>query len=143
MSSFNRLGVVWSGAHHGLMTGILRDEWGMKGAAITDCSVSATYMHNAMGVLAGQDLWDGNGTSLLAPHGNNPAIVHACQQATKHIAYSIAHSRAMNIGNATIKVVQPWYMIVVYSAIGVCAAGTLAFGVLIVLHLIKRKKVQQ
>jgi len=143
MSSFNRLGVVWSGAHHGLMTGILRDEWGMKGAAITDCSVSATYMHNAMGVLAGQDLWDGNGTSLLAPHGNNPAIVHACQQATKHITYSIAHSRAMNIGNATIKIVQPWYMTVVYSAIGVCAAGTLAFGVLIVLHLIKRKKVQQ
>ena len=26
MGSFNRLGVVWSGAHHGLMTGILRDE---------------------------------------------------------------------------------------------------------------------
>jgi beta-glucosidase len=143
MSSFNRLGVVWSGAHHGLMTGILRDEWGMKGAAITDCSVSATYMHNVMGVLAGQDLWDGNGTALLAPYSNNPAVVHACQQATKHIAYSIAHSRAMNIGNATIKIVQPWYMIVIYSLIGVCGAGTLAFGVLIVLHFIKRKKVQQ
>jgi hypothetical protein len=49
----------------------------------------------------------------------------------------------MNIGNATIKIVQPWYMIVVYSLIGVCAAGTVAFGVLIVLHFIKRKKVQQ
>jgi beta-glucosidase len=96
-----------------------------------------------MGVLAGQDLWDGNGTTLLAHYDNNPAVVNACQQATKHIAYSIANSRAMNIGKATIKLVQPWYMIVVYSAIGVCAAGTLAFGVLIVLHFIKRKKVQQ
>ena len=44
MSSFNRLGVVWSGAHRGLMTGVLRDEWGMEGAAITDCSVYAKYM---------------------------------------------------------------------------------------------------
>jgi hypothetical protein len=48
----------------------------------------------------------------------------------------------MNIGNATVKIVQPWYMIVVYVGIGVCAAGTLAFGALIVLHFIKRKKVQ-
>jgi len=32
-------------------------------------------------------------------------------------------------------------MIAVYAGIGVCAAGTLAFGALIALHLIKRKKV--
>ena len=143
MSSFNRLGVVWSGAHHGLMTGILRDEWGMKGAAITDCSVSATYMHNAMGVLAGQDLWDGNGTTLLTPYSSNPAVVRACQQATKHIAYSIAHSRAMNIGNATIKIVEPWYMVVIYVAIGVCGAGTLAFGAWILITVLKNKKSKQ
>ena len=143
MSSFNRIGVVWSGAHHGLMTGILRDEWGMKGAAITDCSVSASYMHNAMGVLAGQDLWDGNGTSLLSPYSNNPAVVRACQQATKHIAYSIAHSRAMNFGNATIKIVEPWYMIVIYSAIGTFATATLGFIAWIVITVIKNKKVKQ
>lgn len=140
MSSFNRLGVVWSGAHYGLMTNILRNEWGMKGAAITDCSVSATYMHNAMGVLAGQDLWDGNGTTLLAPYKNNPAVVKCCQTAVKHIAYSITHSRASNIGKATVKVVEPWYMIVIYSAIGVCGAGTLVFGALIVITIIKNKK---
>ena len=44
MTSFNRLGVVWSGSHRGLMTDVLRNEWGMKGAAITDCSVMANYM---------------------------------------------------------------------------------------------------
>lgn len=142
MTSFNRFGVTWSGAHYGLMTTILRDEWGMKGAAITDCSVSATYMHNVMGVLAGQDLWDGNGTSLLSPKGDVPAVVHCCQKATKHIAYSIAHSRAMNIGNATVKLVTPWYMIVIYAAIGVCGAGTLAFLLWIILPILKKKKAQ-
>lgn len=112
----------------------------MKGAAINDCSVSATYMHNAMGVLAGQDLWDGNGTSLLANRGDNPAIVHCCQQATKHIAYSIAHSRAMNIGNATIQLVTPWYMIVIYSLIGVFGVGTLAMLAFLIIPILKKKK---
>ena len=104
MSSFNRIGVVWSGAHHGLMTGILRDEWGMKGAAITDCSVMANYMDYRMGVLAGQDLWDGYSMGMATLDGleNDPAIVTAVQNAVKHIAYSITHSHAMNIGNATV-----------------------------------------
>ena len=31
MNSFARLGVVWSGGHEGLMTNVLRGEWGMKG----------------------------------------------------------------------------------------------------------------
>ena len=81
MSSFNRIGVVWSGAHRGLMTGILRDEWGMKGAAITDCSVSAKYMDYRLGVLAGQDLWDGYSSGMATLDGldDDPAIVTACQ----------------------------------------------------------------
>jgi len=139
MSSFNRVGVVWAGAHYGLMTEILRNEWGMKGAAITDCSVSATYMHNVMGVLAGQDLWDGNGSSLFNGYGNNPAVVKCCQTATKRIAYSIAHSRAMNIGNATIKVITPWYMLVIYGLIGLSGALTLMFVILFVLRFIKKE----
>lgn len=126
MSSFNRLGVVWSGAHHGLMTGILRDEWGMKGAAITDCSVMANYMDYRMGVLAGQDLWDGYsmGMATLDGQENEPAIVSAVQQAVKHIAYSITHSHAMNIGNATIITLTPWWQTAIYALVGVSAILT-------------------
>lgn len=117
MSSFNRLGVVWSGANRGLMTGILRDEWGMTGAAITDCSVSAQYMDYRMGVLAGQDLWDGYSSGMATLDGldKDPAIVSAVQQAVKHIAYSITHSHAMNVGNATIRAITPWWQIALYS----------------------------
>ena len=89
MSSFNRLGVTWSGAHHGLMTGVLRDEWGMKGAAITDCSVMAAYMDYRLGVLAGQDLWDGYSMGMETLDGldNDPAIVSAVQTAVKHMSW--------------------------------------------------------
>lgn len=83
MSSFNRLGVIWAGAHRGLMTGILRDEWGMKGAAITDCSMFALYMDYRMGLLAGQDIWDGlsilNGRSVDTSFGMSleTGLIHA------------------------------------------------------------------
>ena len=126
MSSFNRLGVVWSGAHHGLMTGILRDEWGMKGAAITDCSVFAKYMDYRFGVLAGQDLWDGHGSGMATLDGldKDPAIVTAVQKAVSHICYSICHSHAMNVGNATIRVITPWWQLALYALIGVFAVLT-------------------
>ena len=131
MSSFNRLGVVWSGAHYGLMTGILRDEWGMKGAAITDCSVFAKYMDYRYGVLAGQDLWDGHGSGMATLDGldNDPAIVSAVQRAAKNITYSITHSHAMNIGNATIRVITPWWQLALYvlaAVLTLCTAGSAA-----------------
>ncbi len=139
MSSFNRLGVVWAGAHHGLMTGILRDEWGMKGAAITDCSVMANYMDYRMGVLAGQDLWDGYsmGMATLDGQEKDPAIVSAVQQAVKRIAYSVTHSHAMNIGNATVITVTPWWQMALYTLAGVSAALT-AFSVFMLIRSRKR-----
>ena len=126
MSSFNRIGVVWAGAHYGLMTGILRDEWGMTGAAITDCSVMANYMDYRMGVLAGQDLWDGYSMGMATLDGldKDPAIVTAVQRATKNIAYSITHSHAMNVGNATVVAVTPWWQMALYILIGVLAVAT-------------------
>lgn len=97
MTSFNRLGVTWAGADYNLMTNILRNEWGMKGAAITDCSVFAGYMDIAMGVVAGQDIWDGTGSAgTLKGYEKDPVMVHCMHKATKRIVYSISHSIAMN-----------------------------------------------
>ena len=36
MSSFNRIGTRWTGGSYALITGVLRDEWGFKGAVLTD-----------------------------------------------------------------------------------------------------------
>jgi beta-glucosidase len=102
------------------MTGILRDEWGMKGAAITDCSVYAKYMDYRYGVLAGQDLWDGYSMGMATLDGldNDPAIVTAVQNAAKNIAYNVTHSHALNVGNATVVQIIPWWQMTILCATG-------------------------
>ena len=142
MSSFNRIGVIWSGAHRGLMTGILRDEWGMKGAAITDCSVSAKYMDYRLGVLAGQDLWDGYSSGMATLDGldNDPAIVTACQTAAKRIAFSISRSHAMNIGRADIVLIMPWWKVLVIVLLAVFAVLAVGSIVMLVMSIRKQRK---
>jgi len=135
MSSFNRMGVVWAGADYSLMTTVLRNEWGVKGAAVTDCSVFAGYMDHSLGVLAGQDIWDGSSDSgSLDGYGNDPVVTRCVQRAIKHLAYSISHSLAMNGISSTMKVIsiEPWwYPLTRYLAIGfgvltgVCIALTI------------------
>ena len=126
MSSFNRLGVVWAGAHHGLMTGVLRDEWGMEGSAITDMAINAKWMDYRLGVLAGQDYWCGQKGDMGTLDGtdNDPAIAAAVHNAAKNVVYSVTRTNAMNIGNATVVMVTPWWQIALYAATAVCAVLT-------------------
>lgn len=126
MSSFNRIGVVWAGGHHGLMTGILRDEWGMEGSAVTDCSNSAAYMDHRLGLLAGQDMWTGysGGMETLPDLEDDPILAAAAQQATKHSVYSITRTNAMNIGNAEIIPITPWWVWVLHGlTLALCLAA--------------------
>ena len=62
MNSFARIGGIWSGAHKGLQTNILRGEWGMTGFNLTDFSGNAMFANYgitmksfdvAQGLLAG------------------------------------------------------------------------------------------
>ena len=138
MTSFNRIGVVWSGAHYGLMTGILRDEWGMEGAAITDMSMNAKWMDYRMGVLAGQDIWCGQKGSMGTLDGseNDPAIASAVHRAMKNIVYSVTRTNAMNVGDAVVLTVTPTWKIALYALTGAFYARTAA-GVFLT---IRRKK---
>ena len=138
MTSFNRIGVVWSGAHYGLMTGILRDEWGMEGAAITDMSMNAKWMDYRMGVLAGQDIWCGQRGSMGTLDGteNDPAISSAVHNAMKNIVYSVTRTNAMNVGDAVVLTVTPTWKIALYALTGAFYALTAA-GVFLT---IRRKK---
>lgn len=138
MTSFNRIGVVWSGAHYGLMTGILRNEWGMKGAAITDMSMNAKWMDYRMGLLAGQDIWCGQKGSMGTLDGseNDPAIASAVHRAMKNIVYSVTRTNAMNVGDAVVLTVTPTWKIALYALTGAFYALTAA-GVFLT---IRRKK---
>ena len=138
MTSFNRIGVVWSGAHYGLMTGILRDEWGMEGAAITDMSMNAKWMDYRMGLLAGQDIWCGQKGSMGTLDGseNDPAIASAVHRAMKNIVYSVTRTNAMNVGDAVVLTVTPTWKIALYALTGAFYALTAAGAFL----TIRRKK---
>ena len=138
MTSFNRIGVVWSGAHYGLMTGILRNEWGMEGAAITDMSMNAKWMDYRMGLLAGQDIWCGQKGSMGTLDGseNDPAIASAVHRAMKNIVYSVTRTNAMNVGDAVVLTVTPTWKIALYALTGAFYALTAA-GVFLT---IRRKK---
>ena len=138
MSSFNRIGVVWAGAHHGLMTGILRDEWGMEGSSVTDMALNAGWMDVRLGLLAGQDYW-------LSQRGSNgsidsmkddPAIASALFAAVKNVIYGITRTHAMNIGNATVVAVTPWWQIALYGI----TAGMVLLTLLSMIMMVRKGK---
>lgn len=138
MNSFARLGVVWSGAHEGLMTNVLRGEWGMDGFGLTDFSGNAQfesygiYMKTfdvAWGVLAGTDSWDSSSTSWtedLYLYEDDPDVVQAMREATHRILYTVANSNAMNGISSTQQVVAvtPWWQMALYALCGVMGVMT-------------------
>lgn len=99
MTSFNRIGGKWAGAHKGLYD-VIRDEYGFDGYAITDMASSngAAYMTYEDGLIAGQDLWLGSAlSSAFDGYKNSPTFANAMRTATKRILYVVAnYSAAMN-----------------------------------------------
>ncbi|MCD8307400.1 MAG: fibronectin type III-like domain-contianing protein, partial [Clostridia bacterium] len=144
MTSFNRLGVVWSGASFNLITGVLREEFGMMGQAITDCTMFATACDYRLGVLAGQNIWDGMSMGMAQLDGldNDAVIVTAVREGVKWIAYTISGSLAMNgiDDNTRVVSVLPWWSKLIWGLGGVFAALTIAGAVLTVLSYRKAKQ---
>ncbi len=124
MNSFARVGAIWSGADVGLMTNVLRNEWGFTGFALTDFSgnpmftargIALRTFDAAYGVLAGTDSWDSSDvqwtTELTTQYKDCPEVVQAMRQATHRILYVVANSCAMNGFTAETKIVKvtPWW----------------------------------
>lgn len=123
MIAYTRWGAVWSGGNYGLVTGILRNEWGCEGMVITD-NVLTQYVNGPDGVLAGVSIYDAMMsfvTDTLPEYKNDPVIVTAMREACHHNLYAIANSCGMNgVGaDTTIKVTRP--TVVTMSIIIACA----------------------
>ena len=106
MTAYTRWGAIWSGGHYGLMTGIMRREWGNRGMSITD-NILVQYCNGVDAVMAGgvttcdAMLW--YVTQQLPKYENDPVIVTAMREACHHNLYALANSSAMNgIGPDTI-----------------------------------------
>ncbi len=98
MTAYTRWGAVWSGGVKGLMTNIMRGEWGNNGMSITD-NVITPMVTGADGVLAGTTTYDAmlpNINNELPGYENDPVIVNAMRQACHHNLYALANSSAMN-----------------------------------------------
>ncbi len=111
MASMNRIGLTWSGDHVGLMTNVVRGEWGYDGFIITDqASYPQAFPGLAIrgGLEGGIDLWLNTGTDNWTIDGyqNNPTVMTQLRTASKHILYGVANSLAMNGVSSDARVVR-------------------------------------
>lgn len=146
MSAYNRIGGLWAGIHKGLLTDIVRGEWGFKGHVITD-AYSYNYMATfAEGVVAGNDLWLGaTEVSAFNRFANNATVVKAMRNSCHSILYTILHSNAMNgvTKGARIVEVTPWWknlLMAIDITLGVLAAGCVAMATVSYVIYFKNKK---
>lgn len=68
---------------------------------------------------------------------NDPAITNAVHRSLKRLVYSVTRTHAMNIGDATIVTVTPWWQTALYSAFGVMVV--VAVGCVVMMILTDRK----
>lgn len=150
MSSFTRIGCTWAGRHSGLLTGILRDEWGFIGVCETDAKAGVHQWNDNAGVnavIAGQDLWLGSGSkTAFDDYRDNATVAKAIREACHRILYTRLHSNAMNGTNASTRIIYntPWWVNAVTAfqiASGVLMGLSFAITVAsVVLYILKRKK---
>ncbi len=115
MSSFNCVGATMASSNYGLLTGVLRDEWGFQGAVITDFGPVVNY--DAM-IRSGNDFllnanWGGAKPALdqvFADTTSNTAK-HVMREAVKNISYTVVNSLAYDEiapGSTSYRDVSPW-----------------------------------
>lgn len=90
MSSYGRIGAVWTGGSEGLLRHLLRDELGFQGTVITDYADHHQYMNGDQMIRAGGDLWmDGySNNGAYDFQTSSAAMVSELRRATKNILYT-------------------------------------------------------
>lgn len=154
MNSFARIGVIWTGAHKGLMTDVLRGEWGCKGFGISDYTNTsyATTKHTRgtydvlLGLMAGTDTFDSSDKktqcNVLLTYPDPASDVHlinCMREATHRILYVVANSNAMNATGIVIKIMNWWQFVILDGIIDSCVLAVV-FGVIAVVKGVKFKR---
>lgn len=142
MTAFNRIGATWCSAHYGLVTEILRNEWGFDGYVITDYAGGGLqYMTPLDGIMAGTDCWLLNGEMDFTQYQDNPTVVAAMREATTRILYTTANysgiMNGMDENTRVVQVIPPWQG-AIYAADGLLAL--LLAAALVMLAVSAKKK---
>ncbi|MDR1910096.1 MAG: glycoside hydrolase family 3 C-terminal domain-containing protein [Spirochaetaceae bacterium] len=139
MSSFNRIGTTWAGGSRALLTEILRNEWGFRGAVITDFNLYP-YMDQDLAIRNGGDFMltmriPGFADKTLTDSTSATAKI-AIRSAAHNILYATVNSNAMNgvAPGAVFKAITPtWVRLLI-------AADCVILALLVLLAFFKIKK---
>ena len=145
MTCYNRIGATWGGASVSLH-GILRDEFGFTGTAITDAGGQKnTYMTSDFMLRRGGHLTlTNNGTDGLYDT-SSPTAVYYLKDATKHILFNKANSNCVQGISPSASIwydMSPWKggLIAAWVVVGVLALADAAFITLIALNKVNVKE---
>lgn len=130
MTGFNRLGTLWTG-NHGFLNKVLRNEYGMKGFAVSDF-YHKEYMNLSSGIYNGNDLPDGQADSKELKNNAElyAGLAKAMRESVHRILYIVVNSNAMNNmvkGTHIEQITPPWIILL--------NTFTISFGVLSVLSV--------
>ncbi|MDR2178115.1 MAG: glycoside hydrolase family 3 C-terminal domain-containing protein [Treponema sp.] len=139
MSSFNRIGTTWAGGSRSLLTEILRNEWGFRGAVITDFNLYP-YMNQDQALRNGGDFM----LTMYTPpvydktpvDTESPTAQLAIRNAAHNILYATVNSNAMNgaAPGVVFKAITPLWWILVLAGDGVIAL----FIAIVLVFIVKR-----
>ena len=110
MTAFNRIGPVYVSASRGLISGILKGEWGFQGYIVTDMINPATYMTWKESVMAGttnfdtvepQAAWADYLTAESNQLGGDAAMLSAMRESVHNSLYALAQSNLMNSSSSS------------------------------------------
>ena len=144
MSSFNRIGTVWTGGDYRLLTEVLRNEWGFEGAVICDFNVTS-YMSTKQMIYAGGDLNLTTTRYWTRPDANNAGDVAMLRRAAKNNIYTVVNSNAMNgvDENTVFRVAMPIWQIVMILICVAIIVGLGAWGFFEIRRMLKRGNAKQ
>lgn len=153
MTSYNRIGAVWAGGSEALLTDILREEWGFKGAVITDFSDHHAFMNGDQMLRAGGTIWMDGFPGELTKETESASYQQALRKATKDLLYMYLHVRVVNqeyceqIGDETL--LRPdftpgfWTVGKILAVIDVVVLGLFVLALISLIKGVKLKRCQK
>jgi beta-glucosidase len=84
MTAFNYIGHTWVGGHEGILTGIVRNEWGFPGVIITDAAIHG-HMIPLQWLATGGDLSLDVGGAWTGGSGHGSQLLKAAEDPASHI----------------------------------------------------------